>query len=56
MKHFQEITITIAIEDYGTGTGVDSVTEALMDSPYMDGVELIDCSKPRDKILVDKIE
>ena len=57
MKHFQEITVTISVDDYGTGSscGLDAVVGAL-EGMTADGISLIDYSDPKIKILVDKIE
>jgi len=58
MKHFQEITVLIAVDDYGAGLwccGLDAVVGAL-EGMTADGVSLIDYSNPKIKILVDEIE
>lgn len=56
MKHFQEITILIAVDDYGTtlSCGLDAVVAAL-EGMTADGVSLIDYSNPKNKLLVDDI-
>ena len=56
MRHFQEIKITISVEDYGTGgaCGLDAVVAALNSSPSMIGVDLVDWENPVNKVLVDK--
>ena len=56
MKHFQEITVLIAVDDYGTGSscGLDAVVGAL-EGMAADGVSLIDYSNPKNKLLVDEI-
>ena len=55
MKHFQEITILIAVEDFGTGSscGLDAVVDAL-EGLGSDGISLLDYSNPVDKIQRDK--
>ena len=55
MKRFQEITIIIAVEDFGTGSGcgLDAVISAL-EGLGADGISLLDYSSPIDKILTDK--
>lgn len=57
MKHFQEITVLISVDDYGTGSscGLDAVVGAL-EGMAADGVSLIDYSNPKNKLLVDEIE
>ena len=56
MKHFQEITVLIAVDDYGTGSscGLDAVVGAL-EGMAADGVSLIAYSNPKNKLLVDEI-
>jgi|10_taG_2_1085330.scaffolds.fasta_scaffold214699_4 hypothetical protein len=57
MKKFEEITVLIAVDDYGGNpnyvTGLDSVLAAIRE---LDEVMLIDYSNPVDKVLVDKEE
>jgi hypothetical protein len=57
MKKFEEITVLIAVDDYGGNpnhvTGLDSVLAAIEE---LDQVMLIDYSNPVDKVLVDKEE
>jgi|TARA_R110000744_G_scaffold211092_2_gene330221 hypothetical protein len=57
MKHFQEITVLISVDDYGTGSscGLDAVVGAL-EGMAADGVSLIDYSNPKNKLLVDEIK
>jgi|TARA_R110001606_G_scaffold388951_1_gene554632 hypothetical protein len=57
MKHFQEITVLISVDDYGTerSCGLDAVVGAL-EGMTADGVSLIDYSNPKNKLLVDEIE
>tara|TARA_R110000824_G_scaffold316903_1_gene504125 strand:+ start:86 stop:259 length:174 start_codon:yes stop_codon:yes gene_type:complete len=57
MKHFQEITVLISVDDYGTerSCGLDAVVGAL-EGMAADGVSLIDYSDPKNKLLVDEIE
>jgi len=57
MKHFQEITVLISVDDYGTGSscGLDAVVGAL-EGMTADGISLIDYSDPVDKVLIDKVK